>query len=163
MCQIRPAQSPLTKQIEACADSLPGWNSLIVTLMLEFCRLPTSPWAPYLRTLPDTFTTPLYWSPEERSELEGTAVLSGLGEDEIKHDFAEGVLPFLKAHQHPWFEALQLPTPGEVSHSDKLRACSLCCLSPLLYFPALSVGLCPSGRTPRARRGACLLALPTLR
>lgn len=35
-------------------------------------------WGPYLRTLPTTFDTPMFWSAEELEELQGTAVVCRL-------------------------------------------------------------------------------------
>lgn len=32
-------------------------------------------WEPYIRTLPTTFDTPMFWSAEELEELQGTAVV----------------------------------------------------------------------------------------
>lgn len=32
-------------------------------------------WGPYMRTLPTTFDTPMFWSAEELEELQGTSVV----------------------------------------------------------------------------------------
>lgn len=82
-----------------CAD--PGPASRVRQRQeLELVGRPSdSPRAPYLDTLPTTFTTPLFWSEAELEELSGTQCLDCLGKDEIAEKFESGIKPFLAAHE----------------------------------------------------------------
>ena len=74
-----------------CAHGLhKGWVGLILCMMWEDAWAHEldatdgdaqgqhdiqTKWGPYLRTLPTTFDTPMFWSAEELEELQGTAVV----------------------------------------------------------------------------------------
>ncbi|KIK94087.1 hypothetical protein PAXRUDRAFT_828332 [Paxillus rubicundulus Ve08.2h10] len=68
-------------------------------------------WAPYIRTLPSTFDTPMFWSAEELGELEGTAVMDKIGRDDAERAYWENVVPAIKtspvlfppSHHDKWY------------------------------------------------------------
>ena len=58
-------------------DELPDLSDLEIMsafLALERLKGPDSEWGPFLAVLPETFDTPLYFSPAELDALEGSSV-----------------------------------------------------------------------------------------
>ena len=56
-----------------------------------------SAWWPYLNILPVTFDTPIFWSPSELEELQGSAVRNKIGKKEADKLFIEELLPVVQA------------------------------------------------------------------
>ncbi|KAN0091574.1 hypothetical protein V8E55_005140 [Tylopilus felleus] len=53
-------------------------------------------WGPYMRTLPTAFDTPMFWSPEDLKELQGTSVIDKIGRDDAERAYSEQLLPAIK-------------------------------------------------------------------
>ena len=79
-------------------EGLEQWLSLILVIMYERARGDDSRWYPYLRTLPNSFDTLAYWTPEELEELEGSAVIDKIGVKEADHMFRQRLMPIVEAH-----------------------------------------------------------------
>ncbi|OQR94953.1 hypothetical protein ACHHYP_00795 [Achlya hypogyna] len=62
---------------------------LVLHLVYERLKGEASFWAPFLRTLPETFDTPIYWSQEEFHELKGTnvAMLTNVQRQQLVADY----------------------------------------------------------------------------
>jgi hypothetical protein len=60
--------SPVESYLQEKKPPLSNWMSLVLLLMHEMGNS-SSPWTPYLKTLPKSFTTPLHWKQEELDEL----------------------------------------------------------------------------------------------
>ncbi|KAJ7467176.1 SET domain-containing protein [Mycena latifolia] len=74
-----------------------GWVGLILCMMWETARGPSSQWAKYIESLPTAFDTPMFWSDLELEELKGTSVVGKLGKTDAERDFAEKLLPLVKS------------------------------------------------------------------
>ncbi|KIJ60009.1 hypothetical protein HYDPIDRAFT_117671 [Hydnomerulius pinastri MD-312] len=66
-------------------------------------------WAPYMRTLPLEFDTPMFWSIEELEELKGTEVADKIGREDAERAYRETLIPAIKTS----------PTLFPPSHHDK--------------------------------------------
>ncbi|BFZ61418.1 Ribosomal lysine N-methyltransferase 4 [Saitoella coloradoensis] len=82
---------------QVLADLENPWLCLILTMMYESAR-PDSRWAPYLAILPEAFSTPMFWSEEELTELKGTAVLDKVGRAEADETYQTKIVPVIEAH-----------------------------------------------------------------
>ncbi|KAH0828175.1 hypothetical protein J3R83DRAFT_3877 [Lanmaoa asiatica] len=60
-----------------------------------WATVPTK-WGPYMRILPITFDTPMFWSTEELEELQGTAVIDKIGRDDAERAYSEQLIPAIK-------------------------------------------------------------------
>lgn len=78
-------------------SSLQGWAPLILTLMYEFSK-DSSGWYGYLQILPKEFTTPMFWSADELSQLKGTSIQDKIGREEAEKTYHETLLPIIQAH-----------------------------------------------------------------
>ncbi|KIK24817.1 hypothetical protein PISMIDRAFT_61013, partial [Pisolithus microcarpus 441] len=82
-----------------------NWVGLILCLMWEDARahddVPCIPgatkWSPYMRTLPITFHTPMFWSEDDLQELKGTTVVDKIGRDDAERAYLETLLPAIKS------------------------------------------------------------------
>lgn len=74
-----------------------GWSGLILCLMWEEAQGDASKWSPYLRTLPSTFDTPIFWDEDDLCGLQGTAVLNKIGKNEAERDYTEKVVPAIQS------------------------------------------------------------------
>ncbi|RYP02241.1 hypothetical protein DL764_005883 [Monosporascus ibericus] len=75
-----------------------SWVSLILVMMYEHLQGEKSPWKPYLDVLPSTFDTPMFWSENELSELQASAIASKIGKDEAENMFRGKILPVVQSH-----------------------------------------------------------------
>ncbi|KAG8214259.1 SET domain-containing protein [Butyriboletus roseoflavus] len=103
-----------------------GWVGLILCMMWEDAWAHESDamdrgaqgqhdvqtkWGPYMRTLPTTFDTPMFWSAEELEELQGTAVIDKIGRDDVARAYSEQLVPaintspalFPPSHHGDWY------------------------------------------------------------
>ncbi|KAI6001651.1 SET domain-containing protein [Pisolithus orientalis] len=96
-----------------------NWVGLILCMMWEDARahedVPCIPgaakWSPYMRTLPMTFHTPMFWSEDDLQELKGTAVVDKIGREDAERAYHETLLPavesapslFPPSHLSPWY------------------------------------------------------------
>ncbi|RYP49150.1 hypothetical protein DL768_005084 [Monosporascus sp. mg162] len=75
-----------------------SWVSLILVMIYEHFQGEKSPWKPYLDVLPRTFDTPMFWSENELSELQASAITSKIGKDEAENMFRAKILPVVHSH-----------------------------------------------------------------
>ncbi|KAI6165961.1 SET domain-containing protein [Pisolithus thermaeus] len=61
------------------------------------CIPGTAKWSPYMRTLPMTFHTPMFWSEDDLQELKGTAVVDKIGREDAEHAYVETLLPAIES------------------------------------------------------------------
>jgi len=73
---------------------LPGWNGLILAMMYED-SLPGSHWRGYLDILPRTLNTPVFWTPAQLANLEGSSIVDHIGAKQIKSDYEKVIRPLL--------------------------------------------------------------------
>ncbi|KYK60799.1 SET domain protein [Drechmeria coniospora] len=72
---------------------LDSWSGLIMVLIHEHLNGDSSAWRPYFGVLPETFDTPMFWSDDELSELQASAMRSKIGKAEAEHMFRTKLLP----------------------------------------------------------------------
>ncbi|TFK44282.1 hypothetical protein BDQ12DRAFT_708264 [Crucibulum laeve] len=70
-----------------------GWAGLILCMMWEAARGPSSEWSEYFAILPAVFDTPMFWDNADLEELKGTSVVEKLGRDDAEKDYNEKVVP----------------------------------------------------------------------
>ncbi|RYP79789.1 hypothetical protein DL770_006504 [Monosporascus sp. CRB-9-2] len=75
-----------------------SWVSLILVMIYEHLQGEKSRWKPYLDVLPRTFDTPMFWSENELSELQASAITSKIGKDEAENMFRAKILPVIQSH-----------------------------------------------------------------
>lgn len=73
-----------------------SWSNLILIMMYEFLRGDASSWKPYFDVLPETFETPMFWSDEELSHLQASALQSKIGKMDAETMFRSAVLPVIR-------------------------------------------------------------------
>ncbi|KII92655.1 hypothetical protein PLICRDRAFT_103395 [Plicaturopsis crispa FD-325 SS-3] len=74
-----------------------GWSGLILCMMWEESRGPSSKWFEYLASLPTAFDTPMFWGAEDLAELEGTSLVGKIGRDDAERDYRETVVPAMQS------------------------------------------------------------------
>jgi hypothetical protein len=62
----------LVSDIGPDIEELSDTNAIAVFMAYERSK-PDSKWGPYLRALPTTFTTPLWWNKEQLEELQASS------------------------------------------------------------------------------------------
>lgn len=88
---------------EGPSSSQDSWTLLILVLIYEYLRGSDSHWKPYLDILPSTFDTPMFWSPEELSELQASALGARVGKEEADEMIQTKILPVIRAHDPVFF------------------------------------------------------------
>mmetsp|Transcript_25834 Transcript_25834/g.40710 ORF Transcript_25834/g.40710 Transcript_25834/m.40710 type:complete len:459 (-) Transcript_25834:160-1536(-) len=76
-------------------------DELLALFLMAEKDNPESEYAPYLRCLPTSYDTPLFWTPEERAALAETStvgLLTNLMNQQIKKDWTELHAPLAAAH-----------------------------------------------------------------
>ena len=76
------------------------WLSLILVMIYEFLHSGTSPWAPYLGVLPDSFETPMFWSHDELAQLQVSSVLDKIGKEQAEDMFRSKLVPVVRKYEH---------------------------------------------------------------
>lgn len=66
-----------TSEIGKFCDGLRPWVAVALFLLFEKAKL-NSRWRPYIEILPENLDSPLFWSDEELTELEGTQLLGSI-------------------------------------------------------------------------------------
>ncbi|KAI7696321.1 SET domain protein [Hortaea werneckii] len=92
------------------------WLSLITVMIYEYQRGTESKWKPYFDVLPETFTTLMFWKPEELNYLAGSAVVNKIGKESADEAFLNEIVPILKQDSHVF------KTDG-VDDAELLRLC----------------------------------------
>jgi N-lysine methyltransferase SETD6 len=96
------------------------WLSLVVVMIYEYSLGEQSKWNQYFQVLPSTFDTLMFWSDEELSELQASAVVDKIGKRDAEEDIFEKVLPLVRAHPE-----LFPPVNGVMSYDDDTGAQAL--------------------------------------
>lgn len=66
--------------------------------MYEHLDGESSAWKPYLDVLPETFDTPMFWSDEELSNLQGSSLLHRIGKADAEAVFRAKLLPTIRSN-----------------------------------------------------------------
>jgi SET domain-containing protein 6 len=81
---------------EELSEPLDSWGSLILVMLFEYLQGESSRWKPYLDVLPQTFDTPIFWTPTELKELQGTCLTDEkIGKHESDEMLRTRVLPIV--------------------------------------------------------------------
>lgn len=103
-------------EIGTLCQGLRPWISIALFLLREKALGPSSPWFPYLRILPRSTNSPIFWSDEELLEIQGTQLLST----------TEGVKEYVQSEFMKVEEEIILPNtslfPSYVTFTDFLWA-----------------------------------------
>lgn len=100
--------------------NLGPWLSLVVVMIFEYSLGEQSKWKQYFQVLPSKFDTLMFWSDEELSQLQASAVIDKIGKREAEEDIFEKVLPLIRAHPD-----LFPPVNGVMSYDDDTGAQAL--------------------------------------
>ena len=76
-----------------------NWSRLIVALIHERMQGGASRWAQYLRLLPSSFDTLMFWNEAELAQLQASAVVDKVGKTEAEETWKDTIIPLM--HQHP--------------------------------------------------------------
>jgi N-lysine methyltransferase SETD6 len=96
---LRKTNSELYSKIPASFTDLGPWDSLTLVIVYEYLRNASSPWFPYLRLLPTTFDTLMFWTPQELSELQGSAVVDKIGKEPAEESWRTTILPIMLSNE----------------------------------------------------------------
>lgn len=77
-------------------QALDSWSALVLVMMYEFFLGDQSKWKPYLDVLPDSFDTPMFWSDEELSHLQASAVVNRIGKASAEDMFRTRLIPAIR-------------------------------------------------------------------
>ncbi|KAJ4158123.1 uncharacterized protein LMH87_008663 [Akanthomyces muscarius] len=80
------------------SSQLDSWSALILVLLYEHLLGAASAWRPYLDVLPESFATPMFWTPTELAELQTSATVSKIGREGAENMFRGILLPAVRAH-----------------------------------------------------------------
>ncbi len=90
---LRKVNSEIYSKIPDSIADLGPWDSLILVIVYEYLRHDASPWFPYLQLLPTRFDTLMFWTPDELSELQGSAVVDKIGRQSAEENWSNAILP----------------------------------------------------------------------
>ncbi|KAF4589665.1 SET domain protein [Ophiocordyceps camponoti-floridani] len=79
-------------------QGLSSWSATILVLMYEHFLGEESSWKPYLSILPETFDTPMFWTDDEITELQASALPCKIGRAEADDVFRKKLLPIIRSH-----------------------------------------------------------------
>lgn len=96
---LHKASSELYHKIPGSFAHLGPWDSLIIVIIYEFLRGDASPWFPYLQLLPTTFDTLMFWTPEELSELRGSAVVDKIGREAAEENWSKTIIQIMLSNE----------------------------------------------------------------
>lgn len=74
------------------------WLSLVIVMIHEYSLDEQSKWKHYFEILPSKFDTLMFWSDEELSELQASAVVQKIGKRDADEDILEKILPLVRSH-----------------------------------------------------------------
>ncbi|KAI9700444.1 MAG: hypothetical protein M1836_002459 [Candelina mexicana] len=92
---ISVQNSALSEKLRSVLEDLDPWLSLIVVLVYERLQGPDSKWKPYLDIHPQQFDSLMFWSQQELSELQGSAVVQKIGKEEADTIFKDKIVPIV--------------------------------------------------------------------
>ena len=95
--------TPSTSSLDdACkqeiSESGTNWSRLIVTLIYECMQGQASRWTHYLRTLPRSFDTPMFWNEAELAQLQASAVVDKIGKTEAEETWKDTIIPLMQRY-----------------------------------------------------------------
>jgi N-lysine methyltransferase SETD6 len=96
---LQTTNSDLYHKVPDHFAELGPWDALILVIIYEYLRHKSSPWFPYLQLLPTNFDTLMFWSPEELSELQGSAVVDKIGKESAEESWANTILPIMQRNE----------------------------------------------------------------
>lgn len=70
-------------------------------MVLIYETRPSSPWRPYIDVLPASFNTLMYWTNDELSELQASAVVAKIGKQDADELFRDKLWPIVKVSFSP--------------------------------------------------------------
>ncbi|KAJ6282129.1 hypothetical protein J3E71DRAFT_198694 [Bipolaris maydis] len=89
--------SILSTEIPPTTFALLGpWLSLILVMLYEYHNGSASNWAPYFAVLPTDFDTLMFWTEDELTELQASAVVNKIGKEGANEVFIEQLLPVIE-------------------------------------------------------------------
>ncbi|KAF2841543.1 SET domain-containing protein [Patellaria atrata CBS 101060] len=107
------ANSDLSKtHPEILKELTDPWLSLILVLIYEYLRGDASPWKPYFDVLPPDFHTLMFWTTNELSELQASAVIDKIGKERADITLKENVVSLIRKNADMFFP------PGSNQLSD---------------------------------------------
>ncbi|KAK4171686.1 hypothetical protein QBC36DRAFT_339500 [Triangularia setosa] len=86
-----------------------SWTLLILILIYEYLQGSSSQWKSYLDVLPSTFNTPMFWTPNQLSFLQASAITSKIGQAEAEKMIASKILPVIRSHPQIFFPSSATP------------------------------------------------------
>ncbi len=92
---LQTTNSELYSRTPDSFANLGPWDALILVIVYEYLRRDSSPWYPYLQLLPTTFDTLMFWTPAERLELQGSAVVDKIGKESAEKSWNHTILPIM--------------------------------------------------------------------
>lgn len=96
--------SDLWSHVPNVVRTLEPWLGLVLVLIFESSRGKESRWYPYLKTLPESFNTLIYWTDSEVAELQASAVISKIGFEDANLTFLEQLMPVVMDHREAFVE-----------------------------------------------------------
>lgn len=93
-CQNSSLQSHLA---EEDLINLGEWHLLILTMLYENSH-ESSKWQKYFNILPHSFSTPMFWTNQEISELQGSTLASKIGREEADQSYHDRIAPIIARH-----------------------------------------------------------------
>jgi SET domain-containing protein 6 len=112
--------SRLNNHIPQELAELGPWLSLILVMIHENLLRDQSIWKQYFHVLPTEFDTLMFWTGQELSSLQASAILDKIGKQEAEQSILETLLPVVRSHAH-----LFPPTPEIPSFDGDAGAKSL--------------------------------------
>ncbi|EED12472.1 SET domain protein [Talaromyces stipitatus ATCC 10500] len=112
--------SPLNEILADELKNLGPWLSLVVVMIYEYSLGERSNWNQYFQVLPTKFDTLMFWSGEELSQLQASAVIHKIGKKDAEEDIFEKIIPLVRSHPD-----LFPPVNGVMSYDDDAGAQAL--------------------------------------
>ncbi|KAH8083611.1 hypothetical protein HD553DRAFT_312778 [Filobasidium floriforme] len=75
-----------------------GWASLMLSMMWEEAQGEASRWSGYIKALPNTFQTPMFWTDEQIQELKGTDIVDKIGRQSAEDTYNQKIKPVLQKY-----------------------------------------------------------------
>jgi SET domain-containing protein 6 len=85
-------------------------------MMYEYLQGDSSPWSAYLRVLPESFDTPMFWSKTELKELQISSLKNKIGKSDADDMISTKVLPRLENYASVFYP----PGVSRLSKKDAL-------------------------------------------
>ncbi|KAK5096799.1 Ribosomal lysine N-methyltransferase 4 [Lithohypha guttulata] len=109
---------------ELVSDLPKSWLNLILILLYESFHQRTSKWSPYFDVLPQepsSFDTLMFWTDEELSHLQASAMRSKIGKDSANRMFQERIIPVVNNHADIFYP----PNTAQLTDVQLLEKCHI--------------------------------------